>query len=341
MNHLNQNILQACSQEICNSSFIYPGGYSSKFKIQLNPEIRSDEAAKIILRALLQTIKINESNIKKDLNTEFLHDFRVAVRRTRTALGQIKSVFSQETTRKFKKNLAFVGKLTNQLRDLDVFLLKENTYKNSLPIALKDDISPLFEYLKKVRLNALQEVITQLESKKYLQIMQNWETFINKPQLNSPMASMAKVPIIDLAKKRIFKQYRSIVKAGSQIIDNMDEEKLHALRIKCKKLRYMMEFFSSLFPSQKIKFLIKQLKKLQNNLGNFNDMHVQEEHLMYFALELPATDLKAKKTLIAIGSLIGTLNKKRQIFKDTFPQTFKNFAAPQNEKTFSDLFVPK
>jgi len=318
-----------------------PGNYSSKFKIQLNSGMRSDETAKIILRYLLQIIKINEINIKKDLDTEFLHDFRVAVRRTRSALGQIKSIFPQETTSRFKKDLAFVGKSTNLLRDLDVCLLKENTYKEALPIILRGDIAPLFEHLKKMRLNALQEVITQLESKKYLQIMQNWESFINEPQVDSPVASKAKIPIIDLAQKRIFKQYRGIVKAGNRIIENMEDEQLHALRIKCKKLRYLMEFFSSLFPRKKIRNLIKQLKKLQNNLGSLNDMYVQEKYLMDIALELPATDQKSKRTLMAMGSLIGTLNRKKRILKNTFPKIFRDFAAPQNKKVFHKLFMPK
>ena len=318
-----------------------PGSYSSKLKIQLIPEMRSDEAAKIILRYLLQIIKINEINLKKDLDTEFVHDFRVAVRRTRSALGQIKSVFPQETTSRFKEDFTFVGKLTNLLRDLDVCLLRENTYKAMLPVVLRGDIAPLFEHLKKIRLNALIEVITQLESNKYLQIMQDWETFINKPPMDSPVASNAEIPIIDLARKRIFKQYQGIVKAGSQVIENMEDKKLHALRIKCKKQRYLMEFFSSLFPQKKIRILIKQLKNTQNKLGSFNDKCVQEKYLKNIALELPATDQKFKRTLMAIGSLIGTLDREKQIFKDRFPKTFKDFAASPNKKAFIELFMSK
>ena len=65
-----------------------PGKYSTKLNIQVDPDMRSDEAAKIILRFLLHIIRINEVNIEKDLDTEFLHDFRVAFRRTRSALNQ-------------------------------------------------------------------------------------------------------------------------------------------------------------------------------------------------------------------------------------------------------------
>ncbi len=318
-----------------------PGDYTSKLKIQLHPGMRSNEAAKIIFRYLLQIIKINEINIKKDLDTEFIHDFRVAVRRTRSALGQMKSVFSRETTKRFKKDLAFVGKLTNLLRDLDVCLLKEKTYKDALPAILRSDLAPLFEHLTKMRLNALQEVITQLESNRYLHIMEDWETFINESQTYSSSASNAKIPIFDLARKRIFTQYQGIIKTGSQILENPEEKKIHALRIKCKKLRYMMEFTSSLFPHKKNRKLIKQIKKLQLNLGHFNDMHVQIDHLRYIAQQLPAADQKSKNTLMAIGSLIGTLDGEKQAAKDMFSKTFKEFAASSNKKAFIELFKSK
>ncbi|MFC1825862.1 CHAD domain-containing protein [Thermodesulfobacteriota bacterium] len=318
-----------------------PGSYSSKLKIQLDPAMRSDEAAKIILRYLLQIMKINEAYLEKDLDTEFLHDFRVAIRRTRSALGQIKSVFPQNTTGRFKKEFAYVGKLSNQLRDLDVYLLKEDAFKAMLPPVLRDDIAPLFDYLRKNRSKALQQVIRGLKSKKYAQIMQDWETFLDEPVQDPPKASSADVPIIALARKRIYRQYRRIVEDGSRILDNTEDAKLHALRIECKKLRYLMEFFSSLFPHKKINILIVQLKTLQDNLGDFNDLCVQEEYLLNIAGELPSTHRKAKKSLVAIGSLIAALDREKQIIKDAFAKTFTDYASPPNKKAFGELFASK
>ncbi|MDH3258131.1 MAG: CHAD domain-containing protein, partial [Deltaproteobacteria bacterium] len=98
---------------------------------------------------------------------------------------------------------------------------------------------------------------------------------------------------------------------------------------------------SSLFPPQKMSELIGQLKKLQDNLGDFNDFSVQEEYLLHVAEELPATDQKSKKTLVAIGSLIGSLETKKQAVKGKFAKTFSNFASPPNKKLFRELFATK
>jgi len=316
-----------------------PGSYSTKVNIKLDPDMRSDEATKVILRFLLQIIRINQANIEKDLDTEFVHDFRVAIRRTRSALGQIKYVFPSKTTDRFKKDFAFLGKLSNELRDLDVYLLNENAYKDKLPQALREEINPLFEYLRAKRSKALQRVINGLKSKQYAKILKDWEAFLNRPHKDSTTASNAESPVIDLARKRIYRKYRNVVKAGNLTLQNDDDKMLHVLRIHCKKLRYLMEFFSSLFPDKKINTLIKQLKKLQDNLGDFNDLRVQEEYLLNITGELPNTHPKFDKTLLAIGSLVGTLGKERKMVKDAFTKTFMDFKSPENKGLFRELFA--
>lgn len=318
-----------------------PGSYSSKLKIQLKPDMRSDEATRVILRFLLKIMRINEAYIEKDLDTEFLHDFRVSIRRTRSALGQIKNVFPEETTRRFQTDFVFVGKLTNRLRDLDVYLLEKNSYRAMLPDTLRNDIDPLFDYLREERSKALKEVVRSLKSKKYARIFRNWEEFLNEPGQDSPAALNANLPIIDLARKRIHKKYRNILNTGSLILENTEDEMLHALRIECKKLRYLMEFFSSLFPQKKINARIEQMKKLQDNLGEFNDLCVHEKYLLDIAKDLPATVRKSKKTLLAIGSLIGTMDTQKQRVKDAFAKTFTDYALSGNRKLFEELFVSK
>jgi len=316
-----------------------PGDYSAKINIQLDPQMRSDQAAKVILRFLLQVMRINEAQIDKDLDTEFLHDFRVAIRRTRSALGQIKYVFPAKTTARFKKDFAYAGKLSNELRDMDVYLLKEDTYKAMLPPILRDDIDPLFDHLRKKRSKALQRVIRGLKAKKYTKIMEDWEAFLNKPQRDSAGASNAKLPVIDLARNRIHKKYRNVVQVGSQILENSEDGMLHVLRIHCKKLRYLMEFFSSLFPRKKRNTLIGQLKQLQDNLGDFNDLRVQRGYLLDIIEELPMAQRQSNKTIAAIGSLVGALDKEKQTVKDAFAKTFTDFASPANQALFRELFA--
>ena len=52
----------------------------------MSPAIHASEACRRILAHLAQIIRLNEDGIRKDIDTEFLHDFRVAVRRARSLL---------------------------------------------------------------------------------------------------------------------------------------------------------------------------------------------------------------------------------------------------------------
>ena len=226
------------------------------------------------------------------------------------------------------------------MRDLDVYLLNENTYRAMLPSFLYDDIDPLFDHLRRKRSRAFQKVSRDLKSKKYAMILADWEAFLNEGPQDSTTVPNAGIPIYDLARKRIFKIYRNVVKAGNLILDNAEDEMLHVLRIHCKKLRYLMDVFSSLFPRKKINVLIRQLKILQDNLGEFNDLCVQEEYLLNITTELPTAQRQAKKSLVAIGSLIGAFGRERQQVKAAFAKTFTDFASPANRELFRQLFDP-
>ena len=314
-----------------------PGSYSSKFTLRLVPDMPSEEATRVILRYLLQAVTVNGEYIKQDIDTEFLHDFRVAVRRIRSALGQIESVFPPKIVKRFKKNFAFVGRFSNRLRDLDVYLLKENRFKAMLSPLLSEDIAPLFRYLRAKRAEAFREVVEHLESEKYKRILEKWEAFLNEPPQNGAKTANARIPIVDLARSSIDRQYRHIVESRDPTPQQTKDEELHAIRIECKKLRYLMDFFSSLFSKRKIRTLLRKLKALQDNLGDFNDLCIQEEYLLAVAEELPVAAHEVSKTLIAINSLVESLKGMKRSSRNTFFQIFSDFASPGMKKKFHEL----
>ncbi len=318
-----------------------PGDYSSKVTISLSSDMRSDEAMKTILRFLLRVIRINEPHIEKDLDTEFLHDFRVAIRRTRSALRRMKKVFPLDITARFRKDLSHVGKITNELRDLDVYLLNEEQYKAMLPESLRSDIDPLFDHLREKRSRAFQEVIQNMVSNDYSNILNSWEAFLNKSHRILPVAPDADIPVRDLARKKIYRKYRLIVKEGNMILGEIKDEMLHDLRIHCKELRYLLEFFESIFPRRKILVFVKQLKKLQDMLGAFNDFGVQEKYLAEVARELSATGQQTERTVAAIGMLVELMDREKQKVKEAFSNTFMEYASLSNQRAFREMFAFK
>ncbi|MBK8987292.1 MAG: CHAD domain-containing protein [Chloroflexi bacterium] len=320
-----------------------PGAYSARLDIQLAPAMRADEATKAILSYLLQVMRANEAYILQDLDPEFLHDYRVAVRRTRSALSQIKAVFPPAELKRFRHGFKVIGRLSNRLRDLDVYLLAEEEYKRQLPDFLRGKIEPLFIYLRQQRAEALQEVRAGLTSAEYQQIVADWERVLAEPVDEKGATAVprkAATPILILARRRIYKRYQQVIRAGRTILAEEQHGQMHALRIECKKLRYLMEFFASLFPAKEMGLLIRQLKQLQNRLGDLNDLNVQQAYLLHVADKLPLRHQRNRRALVAIGWLVANLEQKKAQAKVESAAAFSQFAAAENARLFAQLFAP-
>ncbi len=311
--------------------------YSGKLDVYLHPNMPAGEATRLILRRLLEMMQANEAGLKADLDTEFLHDYRIAVRRTRSALSQIRKVLPKARINHFKQEFRILGRLTNDLRDLDVYLLAEADYRAVLPDAMQADITPLFDALRSRRAEALAKVVAGLESESYVRLVAEWNSFLSGPAGENG-AERATLPIIDLARRDLTRQYRSIVKSGNAILKHTEDELLHALRIECKKLRYLLEFFSSLFPPKEMNRVSKQLKRLQNNLGTFTDSTLQREYLLAVAGTLDIDEALARQALVATGYLVESTDRKREEAKAHFAATFKKFASPGHQKEFHRVF---
>lgn len=317
---------------------LQPGAYQPKPVVRLDPAMRADKAMKALLRAELEVIQTNEPYISQDIDTEFLHDYRVALRRARSALAEVKGVFSADTTRRLRTDLQVANRFSNELRDLDVYLLSEDRYRSMLPGQLRDGIAPLFDHLRSRRAAALAALSQALVSPQYRLVMDGWASFLNEPIPRRAGSSIGTRPILEIANQRIYRQVRQVLKSGRVITPESPDEKLHALRIECKKLRYLMELFAGLYEPRAISGLVKQLRILQDNLGDFNDLSVQEAYLMRTASEMAARRIPTPDTLMAIGALVAALDAERAEVRADFAETFAAFAARDNRQRFKQVF---
>ena len=71
--------------------------------------VRADAGARQIHSALLDIMVANEPGMRADLDTEFLHDYRVSLRRTRSLLGQIKNVFPEDAVTHFRTEFQWLA----------------------------------------------------------------------------------------------------------------------------------------------------------------------------------------------------------------------------------------
>lgn len=316
-----------------------PKDYSSKLNINLDPGMRADIAGKYIYSHLLAAIKANEQGTIAATDSEFLHDFRVAVRRTRAGLSQIKNILPEHINAYYADFFSWLGQITGPTRDLDVYLLNFDRYKSSLPDSIREDLNPLYDFLLIKQQKAQRELAKKLKSDKYLSTLSEWEQYLKEPSYKLPLEQNAQLTIKELADRRIWKTFNRVLQEGDAITALSPAEALHDLRKSCKKLRYLMEFFQSLYPEQHIKQLIKRLKELQEVLGDFQDYAVQESNLKLFSEEMMSSASFAN-TLLAMGVLIQNLDGHKYAARKDFASKFDDFKQAENRAAFKSLFAP-
>jgi CHAD domain-containing protein len=315
-----------------------PGDYSSKLDLRLEPDQRADVALKQVFRSLLRTIVANEPGLRADLDTEFLHEFRVAVRRTRSALSQLKGLYREETANEFRREFNWLGSLTGPTRDLDVHLLKMADYRALLPEQVRADLEPLNGFLERHRDLEHRKMVQALGNKRYRDLIEHWQAFLDQPPADGELPRNAATPIGELASRRIWKAYRRVLDKGGAIGPETPPESLHRLRIDAKKLRYLLEFFRSLYDAEEIGRLVKALKQLQDNLGDFNDFIVQQATLGRFAQQMIDDRLEPAETLMAMGRLQERLEAGQEREREDFYRRFEKFSAAGNRKRLRRLF---
>jgi len=325
-------------QQMVNHSGKKPLDYSSKIKIELQKEMTVGEAVRRILLQYVSIIKQNEAGIRSDIDSEFLHDFRVAIRRTRSLLSETKHDLPLTALKDFRKKLAEVQKSTNLMRDLDVYLLKEPYYKGILPLKLRKSLTPLFTEIQQARKEEHQKVTQLLKTKDYRSFINQWSAFLISDQILQVEKSHR--PVLPFAKKVISKRLKIVLQNGSMLLKgNPEDQHLHALRIECKKLRYLLEFFSSLFQTESIKKVVDQLKQLQDLLGEYNDLAIQSADLQQRLELLNAPDKVLKDTSAALGGLMTIFYQEQNVLKKRFKETFVQFSNSKQLEIYHNLFT--
>ncbi len=326
-------------EEGCRAVGRLPLDYSSKFVMELDAGCTARQAMVRIYQQLLTAITRNLPGVLEDLDSEFLHDLRVAIRRTRSGLSLVKNVLPPVVAASFKKDFGLLASMTGPTRDLDVYLLKRDDYLTRLPAALQPGLTSFFVDLAAQRQVEQKKMVRALRSKKSRAILNGWKHYLTSEDREPASAAGKAVDV--LAARIIFRRFKQVIKDGQALDSATPDPEVHRLRIQCKKLRYALEFFSSLYPAEDIQTLVRQLKKLQDILGVFNDLSVQQQMLHHSLAGLRSGSRHNLEWAAALGGLMQSLFQEQQALRDHFVEAFTQFSDPVNVALFNGLFQRK
>lgn len=317
---------------------VTPQPYTVKPQLALSPQMPARSSVCSIVAIMIEKQRLTEQGIIKDIDTEFLHHFRVSIRMIRAAIAQLKEVFPQQDVVMLKDRFGAIARETNHLRDLDVFILDKQRYMNLLPASLREGLMPMFDDFEQSRRTEVKRIARWLSSKSYRLEIEALQALFSQGY-SALETEWSEKPTIDLAVNKIQQRYRKIQKAAAKINQDTPDEAIHGIRIDCKKLRYLLYFFGDLFNKKQVKVAANHLKVLQDKLGIFNDLTVQGEFLEDY---LNTTEHKAKKDIMLIaslGGLISSLNTMHQQERANCIRELAIFSNQENRQLFKQTFT--
>src|SRR5665811_1424892 len=138
---------------------------------------RAVPASVLLTKALsdnLATMCEDLPGLLDDVDTEFLHDFRVAVRRTRATLKLGRPSLPEVMRSRWEPAFKSLGDLTTPVRDLDVYLLDLPTMSHWLVTAGPKDLDPLATHLRSRRTVARRPLVASLRSARFRRLVREW-----------------------------------------------------------------------------------------------------------------------------------------------------------------------
>ncbi len=312
--------------------------YTAKPEVGIEPEDTAFDVATDIILAYLPVMRANEPGIIADLDTEFLHDYRVALRKIRSVLSLFKGVYGQGQTADLKARFSGLMAPTGRLRDLDVYLIEQDGLAALVPEPLQPGLQRMFALFAAERQEVQARLARQLAGKGYHKDMTALFKLFNGRRLlrHGPAADR---PAAAVARQLIWKRYRQITRSGAAITPQTPDAAVHALRIHCKKLRYLLEFFAPAFPDPRFGAALRPLKRLQDTLGLFNDYSVQQASLRDFVTGLDAKVPDRLDIAQSVGALIAALHARQLAERSRIAAGFAGFNEEEVRAIFRDLFA--
>ena len=317
-----------------------PGGTSAKVRVAMTRSERADRAAATVLRALLHVIELNLPGTLADHDTEFLHDLRVSVRRTRAVQRELRGVFPPAELSRFREEFRWLQQATGEVRDLDVYVLDFEEMRALVPERVRPDLEPLLGVLRGRRTAARRRMVRALRSERASQLLAEWGALLDGlDSLPLEERPDAPLPIAAVAGGRIARVYRRMVNMGEAIGPESPSTDYHELRKQGKELRYLLELFGGpLFPDQVVRAMIRALKALQDVLGRHQDREIQVTMLRSLGPELSAAS-DGPSALMAMGMLVERLEEDQQAARSAFAPRFAEFASRRQRKLVKETFT--
>jgi triphosphatase len=235
------------------------------FAALLEPHIGSLEAARRIVGHGVLRVLANVRGAVAGDDLEYVHQARVALRRTRSALRLLAVAIAADDP--VARDLRWMADCFGAVRDWDVLLTQTLP---SLRGAMKsgDDAqwARLLARAQVRRQRQQRRLRATLASARFVRAALRLLQWADEPASGTP------TPLVLLAPRAVERGHDRLIGAGRNLPSRSAQGR-HRLRILAKRQRYALEMLTLMMPGVPGRTL-KLLSRLQQTLGEINDVHV-------------------------------------------------------------------
>ncbi|HET9112548.1 MAG TPA: CHAD domain-containing protein [Burkholderiales bacterium] len=237
--------------------------------IALHKKAGVSAACKEIVRGCLRQMQANVPGVAAgNADSEYLHQLRVASRRMRSSFNVFSDFFGKAVFSGFSSELEWLSGELGPARNWDIFMLE--TFPQVLKaLPAERSLPALRQAAESKRRVGLSRAVAAVTSQRYQTLLLKLGAALNDAAWPAPDAA-SPVSISDFAKRILDQRYRNFRRRGKNF-KTLPADKLHALRIAGKKLRYAAEFFAPIYRGRDARTYLEAMSILQDALGAVND----------------------------------------------------------------------
>lgn len=254
------------------------------------------------LQHLYQRMRDLEAGVILGIDDEFLHQYRIAIRRSRAIAESVSELGGDSDLRKVLKALKKHARATSLLRDIHVLLADLETWPLKKQTRAATVVSGIRNHFAKRAGIEHQKLIQHLNGRKYRNSMDDWRQRIHARPFESMIRHLTRDDIRQALEKRLRRYNKRTRNLGPESPD----DEIHALRKLLKRIRYLADLDKPVFRD-----LRKPLAYRQQIFGTFQDLCVQRKLLQAYRDELATTSGK-RKPPAGLNHLIDGLAAEKQ-----------------------------
>jgi triphosphatase len=264
----------------------------------LGPEPTLGEVAFVSLRRSFSAMLDHEAGTRIGEDPEELHDMRVATRHLRAALAQFAEALPIRA-QQLRAEFGWLAAVLGTARDLDVQLEQLGEWAEGAAEADRAALADLAALLSAHRDVAREQLLVALDGARYSRLVSGFTLLVSRgPSARVPAARALATSVLPDSIGALQLSARKGAKRAKRSREAAD---YHRLRIRCKRLRYALEFVADVYPGETPKYR-RQLIGLQDMLGKLQDAQVASARLRELATGDEAKSL-SPATVFVMGGL--------------------------------------